>query len=308
MDPVRFGSLGVFLLLLAPGLGAMAWFVSAAFHLSEPGSLDAVCSLDHAGLSVCVDALFFATFLLGVFVTALTHRWWRSLGTVARSPTPMLPPDDPASVRLRAVAAEHPDLRRLIGRLWAVRESAQPIFTRGLLWPRIFVSRALIEGLDREGLSAALLHEAEHVAARDPLRYLLASVSLALNPCGFLLRKELRRWRAAREALCDEGAVHRQADPLALAGAILMAVRLSSPSRSVVMGLGGAEGGLLRLRVHRLLSYTSGLPTPAATFLLKVMATVLVVGLVAMPHVLDAWPLDVLHRALEHAVGFFVLV
>lgn len=305
-DPRRQGSLSTFLILLAPSLGAVLWFVSAALHLSEPGSAVGVCTLDHAGATACLDALLFALLLSGLIATALTRGWWRHVAESGRRATPMRA-DDQAALRLRRLGERHPRLRALRTRIIAVEGEAHPVCTRGLLRPVIEISRHLIERLDDQGLTAALLHEAEHHGARDPLRYLVASASLAINPCGFLLRKELCRWRAAREAVCDEWAVRRAADPLALADALVAVARLDGPLRGFAAGLGGPEHGLLRLRVHLLLDYVSrppGRPSSGSTW----MAVSAGATVTALPHLVGAWPLDLAHAALEQALAALGLI
>ena len=179
--------------------------------------------------------------------------------------------------------------------------------TRGLLRPRIEVSTKVLETLDDEALTSALLHEAAHARAVDPLRYFLAAVCLSLNPLAGLLRTELSRWRFAREAACDEEAIHRGAPPLALARAIVTVARSGSarvPSGVAALAGGGTDA--LRIRVGLILEYAEGRPARRrwdAPF------TVLAVALVAvalLPHTLGTAPLDRLHLGIElalHALG-----
>ena len=73
------------------------------------------------------------------------------------------------------------------------------IGTVGLLRQRVIVSSAYAAELSDQSLVAALGHEAEHVRARDPLRYFLLDLALALNPVGaWFLRPHVSRWLAAR--------------------------------------------------------------------------------------------------------------
>lgn len=305
-DPRRHGSGATFLILVAPSAGALLWFVSAGLHLSEPGSAVGVCRLEEAGATACLDALLFALLLTGLIATVLTHGWWRHVARSGRRALRMRG-DDEAAIRLRRLCAAHPRLRRLRNRVVAVEGDGHPICTRGLLRPVIEISRRLIERLGDQALAAALLHEGEHHDARDPLRYLVASASLAINPCGFLLRKDLHRWRAAREAVCDEWAVRRAADPLALADALVAVARLDGPVRGLAAGLGGPEHRLLRLRVHLLLDYASrppGRPSQWSIWLAVGAAAIVT----ALPHLVGAWPLDLAHAAVEHALAAFGLI
>lgn len=299
-DPKRQGALSTFMLIIAPSIGAVAWFVSAALHLSEPGSAGDICALDHDGAAICLDALLFAALLSGLAATAMTRGWIRS-GAHWQTRAERLPADDTTTRRLERVCDNHPRLRALRSRIAAVDGDTHPVCTRGLWRPTIEVSKALMARLDDSALTAALLHEAEHHDARDPLRFLVATVSLALNPCGFLLRGELRRWRAGREVVCDEWAVRRAADPLALADALVAAARIDRPLPAFSVSLGGSDKGLLRLRVHLLLDYASRPPGRPSRrpVLLGVGA---MVAVLTLPHALGAWPLDIAHAALERAL------
>ncbi|MCA9530268.1 MAG: hypothetical protein KC543_09040, partial [Myxococcales bacterium] len=228
----RRGSTTALLLLLAPSLGALLWLVSAALHLAEPGGAHAFCALDHGELETCVDALLFAGLLTGVMAASVGYRATRPRGGPrALGDVPSTPPagerQATAATRLRR-ALERPELAPLEGRAQVVATAAHPICARGLWRPRVEVTAALVARLDDAALRAALLHELAHVEARDPLRYLLGSASLLLNPAGALLRRELGRWRACREVLCDAEAVRRSADPLALASALVWAARLEA--------------------------------------------------------------------------------
>lgn len=305
-DPRHHGALPSFILLVAPSLGAVVWFVSAALHLSEPGGSDGACALDHAGATACVDALLFASFLTALAVSALTRGWRRHASRASASGTPVVV-GAAHFERLARICVGHPRLRRLRHRIFAARGEVHPLCTRGLAGPRIEIATHFMDRLDDRALVAALLHEAEHHAARDPLRYLIASASIALNPCGFLLRSDLRRWRSAREAVCDEWAVRRAADPLSLAEAIVVAARPRRALRPFAVALDGPRHGLLQLRVQRLLDYAHTPPAPPtrAPFWLGLAAAV---GVLLLPHLLGAWPLDVAHTALERALAELGLI
>lgn len=300
-DPRRHGSTFTFLVLVAPSFGAVLWFVSAALHLSEPGAAVGVCTLDHLDAGVCADALLFALILSALLAAAVLRAWWCQAGA-SRIRGARLPSGDAVAMRLRKVCGGHPRLRGLRHRIVAVDGGSHPICTHGFLRPIIVVDRRLVEQLDDESLAAALLHEAAHREMRDPLRYLIARASLAINPCGFLLRRELGRWRAGLEAVCDEWAVRWAADPLALADALVAAARLQGPVGGFAAGLGGSEQRLLQLRVHLLLDYVSR-PHPRPPTGSRGVVPGAALAVAALPHVLGAWPLNLAHTALEQALG-----
>jgi beta-lactamase regulating signal transducer with metallopeptidase domain len=299
-DPKRQGSLSTYMLIIAPSIGAVAWFISAALHLSEPGAAGGICALDHGGAAMCLDALLFAGLLAGLAATAMTRGWLRA-GAHWQHRAERLPADDATTQRLQQVCAAHPRLRALRSRISAVDGDTHPVCTRGLFRPVIEVSKTLMSRLNDSALTAALLHEAEHHDARDPLRFLVATVSLALNPCGFLLRSELARWRAGREVVCDEWAVRRAADPLSLADALVAAARIDRPLPAFSVALGGNDKGLLRLRIHFLLDYATRPPgRPSRTPILVGVGAMLAV--LTLPHAVGAWPLDIAHAALERTL------
>ena len=173
--------------------------------------------------------------------------------------------------------------------------------TTGVIRPVIEVSCQLVDSLDDDALQGALLHEAEHVRGFDPLRYLMASVALSLNPTGWLLADESRRWRLAREARCDRGAVSRGASPLSLAEALLVAVRAGSAASSGQPALAhSGEGFFLRIRIQLLLGYASTcvvVPSRVRPVLVSAIAIVLLT--VWLPHAFSAWPLDGLHTLVD---------
>lgn len=291
-DVRRHGSLSAFLLVVAPSLATVLWVVSAALHESEAGGT----SVHAAELSLAVHSLILASLLATVLASVLTYRWRRSGRHASR------PSDAAAFARVARVCRATPGLASLRGRVRLVEGHAHAICTHGFLRPVVEVSTELARRLDDDALKAALLHEAAHRDALDPLRHLLASAALGLNPLGFLLRPELRRWRACREAICDREAVRRSADPLSLAEAIVAASRLGRPAGGFAVGLGEGRAALVRLRVHLLLQVAEN-PALAAEPTPRWLGPALVLGVILAPHVVSAWPLDGLHRAAEHLLA-----
>lgn len=93
-------------------------------------------------------------------------------------------------------------------------------FTYGLGEPRIAVSRALLERLSPSELDAVLAHERYHVAARDPLKLLVARA--AARTCFFLpaIGHLVTRYVAGRELAADRRSLRDSGRP-ALAGALV---------------------------------------------------------------------------------------
>lgn len=298
-DVTGLGSSASYLLVIGPALGSAVWFVSAGLHQSEPGRAMAACVTEHLGDEACACAVAFTALLLlltgGAFWRQL-HREWRS------PPSRRASSVHPGQARLAAVCGRHPALRGRADRVQLVEGSAEVLRTLGLLRPRIEVDASLLDQLDDAALTAALLHEVAHVATWDPLRQLLASVSLRLNPLGRLLRPELARWRLAREAACDRTAVRMGAEPLSLAHALVVAARpgqVQAPVLSAPLGAGGLGG--VKLRVHLLLGYADR-PTLARRGRDWSLAALTLLLLATLPHTAGAGFLDVLHRTVEAAI------
>ncbi len=274
--------------LLSPVLLPLGWGVSAAVHLTERGGALAGCRLDAAGC--CMDEAWFgvavAAPLLISFAAVLVGRQ----GGRGRWAPDLL-------CRLASLRRRHPGLRRLAVRL--VGEEAPPVALRGVLVPEVALREDFARGLDDQALAAALLHEAEHARGRDVLRLGLLEATLRVNPLGWLLRPEARRWKAARELRCDAEAVRRGGSPLGLAHAIVQAARWTAAGAAVALAGGGAS--LVQLRVQLLLEASAGrsglsvAERPAAG---AAMGGSLLLA-AAWPHVLGTGWLDGFHTWVE---------
>jgi Zn-dependent protease with chaperone function len=301
-DIPSFGSSGTILLIAGPALGAAVWFVSAGLHQFEPGRAVATCLAEHLGEEGCEGALVFAMLVALLTASVFTRRLARERQA---APGRRLAAGDARVERLRAHCARHPALRARANQMVLVEGATDPLRTRGLWRPVVEVDAALLDRLDAQALDAALLHEAAHAAARDPLRQLVASASLALNSLASLLRPELTRWRIAREAACDREAVRLGADPLALAQALVTVARPSATAPPVFAStLIGGELSALQTRVQLLLDYARRGPPSA-----RHAPPMLGLGLLLLsmsPHALGSGLLDALHHGIEAALRLLV--
>lgn len=298
-DLADFGSAPVYLGIVGPTMGPILWSVSAALHQAEPDRILASCLHPHLGDPACTDALTLA-FLIAAIPTipllALNRRR-RAADKVLSSHQAC-----EARGRLHRLCHEHPVLRRWCRRVWIVEEAPMTFCTRGLLRPRIEVDARVAVEMDDDQLVAALLHEVSHARDLDPLRIALAQVALAVNPFGGLLRSELQRWRAAREARCDSEAVDSGAKALALAAAIVGAARprpCPTPASPLAVPLGG-ELRVVQLRVQRLLGGTGVGKRRERSFWIVAAASLLL--LLSLPHAVGTAPLDIFHRGVESIV------
>jgi beta-lactamase regulating signal transducer with metallopeptidase domain len=201
--------------------------------------------------------------------------------------------------RLAALAADHGDIARSRARIVPVE--GDELRTVGVFAARVELGVEAAARLDDASLAAALLHELAHVGGRDPLRIVLAAVCQAINPLSFLLAGELGRWRAGREVRCDEAAVERGADPLALAAALVALARPRAQACAAAAHLGHGGGiALLRLRVSLLLAHRRVTRERRPSALVAAIALLLAMAL--LPHFVDAWPLVHLHHQAERFV------
>lgn len=279
-------------LVVGPTIAPVLWFVSAAVHQVEEGFPLATCVLEHLGDDICADVFLFAGVLLAVLGVGVFRKLRDERSTGATAST------NRSAVRRVARICEHVDLAAYADRIRVVSRGEALVCTRGLLRPQVEIEASLLEELDDAEVTATLLHEIEHLRARDPLHFFVAHVALSLNPLGRLMGAEFARYRFAREALCDRSAVERGAEPLALARSI---VRVASPQRARVCaahlgGTGGIQG--IRVRVQLLLRYPGVAVERRRRRPLGILA-IAVVLLIVWPHIAGTQPLDLLHHGVE---------
>jgi Zn-dependent protease with chaperone function len=287
-----------YLLLTGATLLPLAWFSSAGLHQLESGQSGLTCLIEHAAAEACLEPGFFAL-ALGLLVlgraapVVLAARGVRPAPGVAAAGL---------ALRVEGIIAQRPMLRALRGRIVITEAAGFALGTQGWLRPRVVVGSAFAAACSNEMLASALGHENEHVRRRDPLRYLLLHVTLAVSPFGRrLLEPHAARWLAAHEAHCDREAVLHGAPPLPLADAILRAAR---PSRWGA-ALGAHDGRWLEFRVGMLLAFAEQRPVLACRREPSGLLPALVLFALALlaPHHASTAALDVLHTGAEHAVS-----
>ncbi len=244
-----------YVLLTGSSVLPLAWFLSAGLHQVETGKSALACLFDHDTAELCFEPGFFALVLA---VAALAS----SIGVMRRHRSVRRASSDAALAlerRIARIAAGDLTLAGLRDRIAVTEDAEYVLGTHGLLMPRVFVATSFADKLSDEMLASALAHEAEHVRARDPLRYLVLQLALAVNPFGrFLLEPHAARWQAAREAHCDREAVIHGAAPLPLADAIVRAAR---PSSREAVALGARDTAVLKFRIGLLLAFAERAPS-----------------------------------------------
>jgi Zn-dependent protease with chaperone function len=128
----------------------------------------------------------------------------------------------------RAVVAVPERLLRLAGAasIRRIRLIASPrplAFTFGYLSPGVAVSDSLLRSLDDSELEAVLLHEAEHVRTRDPLRVLVVAAISRAFLFAPLLGRLAESFSVAKEIDADRAVIQAMGNRHALVSALLAA-------------------------------------------------------------------------------------
>jgi beta-lactamase regulating signal transducer with metallopeptidase domain len=243
-------------LLVTPALGPWLWFISSAAHTATAQAALELCA--SAG-GFCQDALALTIAMSTLCALAIGRRLWRDVKH--RASVHRLPENHSAYKDLSSIIAHEPTLAAWRDRIVLTDGDCGRLCTLGILRPRIECCVHLLSELSHTELRAALMHEAEHARALDPLLFLLLLTARALNPLATLLEVDFARWHATRELASDRLAHLRGADPLALAGAIIKVSkhrrpRTSSPMLAAHLG-GDYNSALIEARVHALLAMAS---------------------------------------------------
>ncbi len=247
----RFGSSGVLVLLMAPSALPLLWLLSSALHQSESSRVIETCLIDQLGAQTCLDALYLSIVLaMGLMLVAI-HRARREMPTLSLR---ALPIEHELTKRIASLVSSHPVLGPL--RIQVVHHADEPIFTSGWFFPRCYLDACFVRSADDSMLVAALLHEGAHINGFDNFRCFWVRFTFALNPLAFLLWPEFLRWRQAREALCDNEAVQKGGEALALAQSIVHAAkfRCKGALSCGISCLSGGDASALRLRVALLMA------------------------------------------------------
>lgn len=179
-----------------------------------------------------------------------------------------------------------PGLRRL-------PVDAPEAFVIGMLRPRVYVSDGLLR-MPGDVVAAVLAHERAHVARRDPLRRLAATVALCCHLPGLASRLE-RSLHRCQEMAADADAARALGDGGRVASALVTMARARRHQPSVIASAGLAYAGShIRERVHRLLRGSPGCERPGPG-LLAALAMALPAGMLAC-----AAPV---HHAVETVLG-----
>lgn len=215
-------------------VGAIAFALTQGVHdirlalAGAPAPVGGICrqaivySLDpfaHAAYTGFAAAAVIAV-TLGIAAGVATHLRTRRVLRGYRRVTP-------TPERLTQLAASA-SIRRI-----RLLESPRPLaFTLGYLAPSVAVSDTLLRVLNDAELRAVLLHEAEHLRRRDPLRLLVVTVIARAFAYAPLFGVLANAFRVAKEVEADEAAIRAMGSQRALVSALLSAGSYESEGAS----------------------------------------------------------------------------
>ena len=244
---------------------------------------------EQVGLA-CIAAALMAGAVWAISMARALDATARSLRYVRRCRSlgrPAHPPGEDSSLRVIPV--------------YVIDDACASLVLAGIVHPRIFISRAVMDALSTEQLAAALRHERAHRISRDNLKRLLLLLAPDLFPFSRRFAELERAWARFAEWAADDGAVAGDSlRSLSLAAALVRVARLApaAPSAPLVTCLMDRASDL-SARVERLLRAVppggeSARTTPV--FAAGAMVAALATGAAVM---LRPATLDTAHRLFE---------
>jgi hypothetical protein len=176
----------------------------------------------------------------------------------------------------------------------------------GVLWPKLLISRRVLEALSNEQLEVALSHERAHCKSRDNFKRFLFLLAPEFAPFATSFRKIERAWRRVSEWAADDAAA--QDDPMrsvALAGALVRVARISAvPKLSPICTMLVPGRADLVERVERLLNPRKRNESESSRFpLTRLMLGVgTLLGFASALELLRPGTLLAVHNALERLI------
>jgi len=140
--------------------------------------------------------------------------------------------------------------------IYHVTDPAPIVSLVGVVRPRLFVSRPVLQTLTGPELDASIAHELAHYRAGDNLKRVLVACSPDVLILAGVGRRVEDQWRAALEFAADADAVGEDRQrALDLVSALVKVARLMPARKASVVAVGSSlyDGALLSARIGRLL-------------------------------------------------------
>ena len=107
------------------------------------------------------------------------------------------------------------------GSVVIIDDLSETAFTHGIFRPRIFLTRGLLKGLDRDELKAVFLHELHHKREKDPLKFVLLSFFNDMFFYAPIVKYLVAKLKIKIEHASDDAAAKKAGERLALASALV---------------------------------------------------------------------------------------
>lgn len=223
------GASGAAVVMLLPlALTIFPSQIQEALHRFD--SFIVFCSGVLDALELDLPPLGLAVILL--LLTALTTAAVRTARLLRRTQRLCAPDSAADPPRRLVVVAQRVGVARSLG---YVRDPRPLAYCVGVRRPRIVISDGALRRLRDDELEAVLLHEAEHLRRRDPLRVLIARALAALFVGLPLIEWLTLCFETAKELDADRAVLRALGDPAPLAGALLA---LGTPADGAPLAIG----------------------------------------------------------------------
>lgn len=165
----------------------------------------------------------------------------------------------------------------------------------GLVRPRLFASKSVLEGLTEEEFDCAVAHELAHHRAHDNLKRRLLAFAPDLIGSTSTARELESAWKRSAEVEADAAAAGNEVQAVALASALIKVARLAAGKPQVDLGRAAFHDGAPVADRVRALCTREAPATPS----IRIPVRLAVVGLFAAS-VMNAAPiLAAIHRVTE---------
>ena len=307
-----FGSNYTFQFLIFPVVAPFAWLLSSSIHLSNIHLLKSnwfshqhlfSCLVPHKDTAFMTDENILLLSLIGslcflLFYVVRLSQW--NLGDA------QVVQDSETQKRISRLIEETPILQGID--IILVEKWNECAATVGIFSPKIILHNSWVRNIDDSMLLATLLHEMAHGKQRDVARAGLMQIVLRLNCFRKYIDSSVSLWKEAREVYADKQAITWGANPLALAEAIVHALRWKKQylgaggTKTLQFSLGGTETDLLKLRLALLLDNVEA--EPIKTRKKGLFSQKFILGMVwgffiLYPHILSWDVLDLFHYHIE---------